>query len=475
MLEVQTQNSANKLDSERLWKAVLAELQLSLSELNYNTWFKNTLARNLTENSLEIVVSSSYAKKRMQTQFYSLIESSVNKIGKGKYKLSFAIEDIEKIKKKNGIQKETEIGPLFKTAEKTIKEINLKDTGLHPKFTFENYLMGKTNQLAYAIATTVAEKPGEAYNPYFLYSGVGLGKTHLMQAIGHRILQKNPNVKVLYCTGESYTNEFIEALQGKKGGKYAGNTFRNKYRNVDVLLIDDVQFIAGKEATQEEFFHTFNTLLMSQKQIVLTSDRPPKDFTNLEARIKSRFGSGIIADIQAPDVEMRTAILRAKRDRNNEEIPNEALDYIAERVSTNVRELEGAYLQVLTFAKATGKKVTKELAAEALGQSIIEQTSKPINLNQILKLVSNYYSITIKELKGKKRSKDIVIPRHIAMYLMYDLTKTPLTSIGELLGGRDHTTVMHGVKKIEEELLIEPQTKEDIANIKQMLHIGSTL
>ena len=316
----------------------------------------------------------------------------------------------------------------------------------------------------------MAERPGEIYNPVFIYSGVGLGKTHLMQAIGNFILKNKPGMKVIYTTGESFTNEMIDAIQSGKGkGRYASNDFRNKYRKADVFLIDDVQFIAGKDATQEEFFHTFNALYLAQKQIVITSDKPPKDFTNLEERISSRFNSGIIVDMQTPDVETRIAILRARRDKDGDTISNEVINIIAETVTTNIRELEGAYLRLLSVAKATGTDVTPDTALLTLGQTIKERNKKPVNMNEILNAVCNYYSIKSADLKGKKRTKELVLPRQVVMFLIKDLTNTPYMTIGDFLGGRDHTTVMHGVDKIGEEVRTKQTIREDIVNVKQML------
>jgi len=291
-----------------------------------------------------------------------------------------------------------------------------------------------------------------------------------MQAIGNFILKNKPGMKVIYTTGESFTNEMIDAIQSGKGkGRYASNDFRNKYRKADVLLIDDIQFIAGKDATQEEFFHTFNALYLSQKQIVITSDKPPKDFTNLEERISSRFNSGIIVDMQTPDFETRIAILRARRDKDMDPISNEVINIIAESVTSNVRELEGAYLRVLSFSKATGEEITPEAALMTLGQTIKEKSKKPVNMNEILNAVCNYYSIKSVDIKGKKRTKELVLPRQVVMYLIKELTNTPYMGIGDFLGGRDHTTVMYGVEKIGQDIKEKHEIHQDIVNVKQML------
>ena len=448
--------------NKKLWDAVLADMQVTLSEMEYGMWFKQTTAQIVGEVQIEIVCPSVYISDMLKKKYLSLIQNSVNRISKNSYDISFKVE----AKHQNIEDKDR--GPLFSNAHSANNNSN---NTLNPKFTFENYVMGANNRLAFSIATAVADNPGRIYNPFFLYSKVGLGKTHLMQAVGNRILQKNPDSKIIYATSETFTNELIENLQlGKSKGKYTSNKFREKYRNVDVLLIDDIQFIAGKEATQEEFFHTFNTLHMAQKQIVLTSDRPPKDFTNIEERITSRFGMGIIADIQSPDIETRIAILRNKRDKNGDDMPNEVIDFIAENISTNIRELEGAYLQVITFARAVGQELNVKTASEAIGQSI-RTAAKPVNLNQILKVVSNYYNVSISDIKSKKRTQELVTPRQMSMFLLYELTKTPYITIGELLGGRDHTTVIHGVKKVEEGIKAYGKTKSEYLNIKQLLNV----
>jgi len=455
------------LQEQKLWDAVLADMQLTLSELEFGTWFKNTYIAEITENTIDIACPSTFASDTLRKKYLSLIQNSINKIGKKEYEITFKIEHKDRAE----AQVAATAGPLFTNASQNNGDQGTRNTAnLNTNFTFENYVMGSNNRLAYSIATAVADNPGRVYNPFFIYSNVGLGKTHLMQAVGNRVLQKNPNAKVYYCTSEDFTNELIEAVQsGKTKGKYTSNKFREKYRNVDVLLIDDIQFIAKKETTQEEFFHTFNTLHMSQKQIVITSDRPPKDFTNVEERITSRLGMGIIADIQSPDIETRIAILRNKRDKAGDEMPNEIIDFIAENVTTNIRELEGAYLQVLTYSRATGQDLNLKTAAESLGQSIRMQAAKPMNVNQILKVACSYYNVTLTDIKGQRRTKELVVPRQMAMFLLYELTQTPFVTIGELLGNRDHTTIMHGVKKIEGELKELGRTKQDYLNIKQLL------
>jgi len=456
-----------KEDVELFWKKVLGILETELNPTAYNTWVKSIIPENLTSNSLDLAVPMEYSIKQLE-KYDSLIQDAIDRVGKARFKTRFVVK---KISEESSEIKEKDLGPLFESKKQLKADSRMvAKAGLNSRFTFENFIMGNSNQLAYAIAQAVSEKPGESYNPFFLYSGVGLGKTHLMQAIGNKILQNSPKTNVVYTTGESFMNELIEAIQSGKGrGKYTSNEFRNKFRKADVLLIDDIQFIIGRESTQLEFFHTFNALYMAGKQIVLTSDRPPKDFTNLEKRITSRFGSGIIADIQYPDTDLRTAILRTKRDINRDEVSNEVIDYIAQYVSTNIRELEGAYLQILTTARASGKSPSMELVESVLGKNIKAQRRKSLSLGQILKEVSRYYSIKTVDIKGKRRTKNIVIPRQVAMYLMRELTEEPLMSIGQFLGGRDHTTVMHGIDKVENEMVEMTKIRQDVENVRRML------
>jgi chromosomal replication initiator protein len=462
----------NNINPKELWKSVITDIQLSHAEGSasaYSSLLSKTSVEKIHDDVIEVICPDEFTKRNIQKKLSADIQKSLEKILKKETEISFKIGKTKP--SKEGFRDDT--APLFqsqKNIDDQIKE-RAEKSGLVPKFTFDRYILGSSNQLAFAIAKAVSEKPGEAYNPVFLYAGVGLGKTHLVHAIGNYIIRNKPTLKVIYTTGESFTNELIEALQSGRGngGRYSSNEFRNKYRKADVLLIDDVQFIIGKNTTQEEFFHTFNTLYMAQKQIVITSDRPPKDFQNLEQRITSRFSSGIIVDIQPPDFEMRSAILRNKRDQNQDPIPNSVIDLIAEKVATNTRELEGAYLQVLTKVTASGLGASPEIAAQILGQTIKETPTKSINASNIIKTVCTYYSIKSADIKGERRIKDLVIPRQVAMYLIKEMTNIPLMAIGDLLGGRDHTTIMHGIKKVEDDIKTQGKTKQDISNLKRLM------
>ncbi|MBP7927848.1 chromosomal replication initiator protein DnaA [Patescibacteria group bacterium] len=460
-------------ETEKLWKKALGDMQTLLNPMTYRTWILKITAENLTEDSIDLVLISDYAKKQTN-RFASLIADALERVSGKKLAINFVVrEDIGTPTEKP----DKPLGPLFidnetqrENGKGTKVDVSIiRRSGLTPKFTFENYLVGPHNQLAYAIAIAVANKVSTDYNPFFLYSGVGLGKTHLLQAIGNKILLDNPKTNLLYTTGEAFTNELIESIQSGKGkGKYTANEFRKKFRSADVLLIDDVQFIIGRETTQEEFFHTFNTLYMEGKQLVFTSDRPPKDFTTLEKRITSRFSSGIIADIQQPDMDMRVAILRHKRDSSSAVMANEVIDFIAQAIHSNVRELEGAYLQVVAKALAIKTAPTIEIAQEVLGTNT-HAMNKHVGINQILKAVCKYYAVKAEDVKGKRRTKEMVLPRQVAMYLIYDITKTPLMSIGDFLGGRDHTTIMHGVEKIKHELKETERIRQEVAAVRQLL------
>ena len=467
-----------------LWIRLSSELELSGNSSVYKI-YSPRMGVQVAGGELLVLCPDGHSISVIEKAFRKSVEAFVAKAAPEYKKVGFVVGKVEHKEKRVDVNKaplfaqpqaktsNSRVGGTDEVARKANGTMNGDGSGLSAKYTFENYLMGSSNQLAYAVAKAVAERPGESYNPLFLHSGVGLGKTHLMQAIGNKILTEKPHLKVIYSTGEAFMNELIEAIQTSKGrGQYTINKFRSKFRTADVLLIDDVQVIAGTESTQEEFFHTFNTLYMAQKQIVLTSDRPPKDFVKLEERVRSRFGSGMIVDIKPPDLDMRIAILRNKRDEAGDTVQNDALDIIALTVSSNIRELLGAYIQVVTSAKTNGVEPTKDFVAQELGQRVANEKRRPVNLQQILRAVCSYYSVKIDDIKGHRRTKELVIPRHMAMYLIYDLTKTPYMSIGDFLGGRDHTTILHGVKKVEDELKDTAKTKQDVANIVQNVYAG---
>ena len=360
--------------------------------------------------------------------------------------------------------------------KKAYKSDIFEQANLNPKYTFDTFVVGKNNNFAHAASLAVAESPGEIYNPLFLYGGVGLGKTHLMHSIAHFILERNPSKKILYVTSETFTNELIDALKSGKssgGNESAMTAFRDKYRNIDVLLVDDIQFIIGKESTQEEFFHTFNHLHSLGKHIIISSDKPPKDIETLEARLRTRFEWGLIADISSPDYETRMAILYKKIELDGLEryhIPNEVMQYIASNVKSNIRELEGSLNKLIALHKLKNEDINIMLAAEALKDIISPNESRQITPELIIDIVSEHYSVSIQDLKSGKRNSNIAIPRQVAMYLCREMTDTPLKSIGIMLGGRDHSTVSHGVEKVAEELQIDEALNNTIDIIKKKIN-----
>ena len=336
---------------------------------------------------------------------------------------------------------------------------------LNARYTFANFVVGSNNRLAHAAALSVAERPGHSYNPLFVYGGSGLGKTHLMHAIGHAVTARHPKKRVAYATSEKFTNEFINSIRAQKG-----EDFRERYRRIDVLLIDDIQFIAGKEGTQEEFFHTFNAIHEEGKQIVISSDRPPKAITQLEDRLRSRFEWGLIADISAPDLETRIAILRAKAEAQNIGVPPPVIDFLAQRIVSNIRELEGALTRVVAYASLNAVPVTTQLAQDMLQNILYNPQRKSLSPERIVETVAKYYGVPLDQIKGKARDKQIVLPRQIAMYLMREETEAPLLRIGEALGGRDHSTVLHGCEKIEREMAENDDFRRDIGALREMLY-----
>ncbi|KLU68141.1 MAG: hypothetical protein RHS_6032 [Robinsoniella sp. RHS] len=345
---------------------------------------------------------------------------------------------------------------------------NLEKANLNPKYTFDTFVVGGNNNFAHAASLAVAESPGEMYNPLFIYGGVGLGKTHLMHSIAHFILERNPLSKVLYVTSESFTNELIEAI--RNGNNTAMTKFREKYRNIDVLLIDDIQFIIGKESTQEEFFHTFNDLHGSKKQIIISSDKPPKEIQTLEGRLRSRFEWGLIADISSPDYETRMAILRKKEELDGYQIDDDVIKYIATNIKSNIRELEGALNKLMAFSNLEKREITVGLAEEALKDIISPDENREITPELIIDIVAEHFHLRPEDLKGNKRNSEIVFPRQIAMFLCREMTDTPLKTIGNIMGKKDHTTIIHGCKNINNEMAKSENVRNTVEIIKKKIN-----
>lgn len=429
-----------------IWEEALKLLQDEMTSVSFSTWIEPIIPMSIEGNVFFLEVPSEFNLGIIKSRYKELIQNVIKLITRRDL-------EIELVLKSADIRAKTSV-----PAEEAATAVSV----LNPKYTFSSFVKGSGNQLAHAAALAVAESPATAYNPLFIYGGVGLGKTHLMHAIGHYIIEQNPRSKVLYTSSEKFTNELINAIKDDKNEE-----FRNKYRNIDVLLIDDIQFIGGKERTQEEFFHTFNALYEANKQIVLSSDKPPKEILTLEDRLRSRFEWGLIADIQAPDIETRIAILRKKSQFERYDIPNEVLVYIADNIESNIRELEGALNRVIAYASLTGSAITLELAQDCLKQILAGISVANVNHNTIMKVVSRYYDITPDQLTTQKRSRDVTYPRQVAMYLCRELTGMSLPRIGQVFGGRDHTTVMHACEKIQEELDKNNELRRAITELKR--------
>lgn len=430
-----------------IWEKSLDLLKDELTEISFNTWIKTISPLKLTSDTVFLSVPASFNKGILESRYQGLIMNAIKQVTFKEYKINFVVPSEEE-----DIQNLT-------------SQINQNDdvakSILNPKYTFDTFVIGNSNRFAHAAALAVAEAPAQAYNPLFIYGGVGLGKTHLMHAIGHFVLSQNSSTKVLYVSSEKFTNELINAIKDDKNEE-----FRSKYRNIDILLIDDIQFIAGKERTQEEFFHTFNALYEANKQIIISSDKPPKDITTLEERLKSRFEWGLIADMQAPDLETRIAILRKKAQLENLDVPNDVMVFIANKIASNIRELEGALNRVIAFASLTKNEITIDLAHEALKDILSAEKTKVINCETIQAVVARYFNVRPEDFKSKKRTRDIAYPRQIAMYLCRELTDMSLPKIGNDFGGRDHTTVIHAYEKIKEDIENNSETRKAVNEIK---------
>ncbi len=403
-----------------VWDKVLQNIRTEIGSTSFDIWFSMVKYNTCRNEKIYISVPNTLTKEWIESRYLENMQKTFRDLTK---------QDISLILTTEPIEKDAYISPL------------------NSKYTFDTFVVGNSNRFAHAACYAVGETPSRAYNPLFIYGGVGLGKTHLMQAIGHRILSNNPKYSVMYVSSEQFTNELIGSI---KDDNTPG--FRNKYRNIDVLLIDDIQFLAGKERTQEEFFHTFNTLYEANKQLVISSDRPPRNIPTLEDRLRSRFEWGLITDIQTPDLETRIAILRKKAQSDNFNIPYDVLDYIANYIDSNIRELEGALVRLVAFATINNKPLNMTTATEALKDILPPPGPKLITIECIQKAVCKFYGLDISEMLSKKRNKQLVVPRQVAMFLCRRLTDASLPLIGDQFGGRDHTTVMHSVDKINREV-----------------------
>jgi chromosomal replication initiator protein len=456
------------MDAKQVWRAALGELQVSLSPANYETWLKDTQLVDVDEQRFRIGVPNGFAKDWLETRYRSLISQTLARIVGYSVQVEFVIAASE------AAAGDGSEPPRLAAAPPAPQQVRLEPTrvggeggatNINPRYTFSTFIVGSANRLAHAASLSVAERPGHAYNPLFLYGGVGLGKTHLMHAIGNQVVAKFPRKRVVYATSEKFTNEFITSIQQGKIDE-----FRARYRRIDLLLIDDIQFIADKERTQEEFFHTFNAIHDDGKQIVLSSDRPPKAILTLEERLRSRFEWGLIADLTAPDLETRIAILRAKAEEGAVPITSDVIEFIARKVVSNIRELEGALNRIVAYASMGAMPISIELAQAVLSNVLYNPKKRQVTPERIARAVSDYYSVPMDALQGQKRDKAIVVPRQIAMFLMREETDVSLLRIGAELGGRDHSTVLHACDKINREVAVNDELRREIAAVRELIY-----
>ena len=468
---------------ENLWKKTLSILKDEVNDQIFTAWFTPIRELSSDDKSITLGVPNKFFENWIKERYISLLSTALQQASGKNLSIRFKIDESvpldepleeaptgeEKEKqeeeKKQEEKKEASGGWLRSvfTGSRQSPEMRQSELGLKANYTFDDFVVGSSNRFAHAAALAVCDRLAKVYNPLFIYGGVGLGKTHLMQAMAHEVLRKNARAKVLYLTSEEFTNQLINAIRTKNTAK-----FRAMYRHVDVLLVDDIQFIAGKDSTQEEFFHTFNALHDAHKQIVICSDRPPKEIQDLEERLVSRFAWGLIADIQAPDFETRIAIIEKKSENESIKVPKEVLYFLAENIKTNIREMEGALIRVVAYAKLTGQEMTVELAREVL-KGMISVGAKNITIDLIQAKVAGFFGITDSDMKTKKRSRAIAYPRQLAMYLSRELTDYSLPDIGGFFGGRDHTTVLHACDKIGKELEENGQTKATIDQLTRII------
>ena len=473
------------MDQRQVWRATLGELEISLSQATFETWFRRTALIRVDEASSTFVlgVASGFAKDWIEERYRSLIAQTVAKIVG--YSVTLTVEVVSEaeldehgalgsrsksLSSASSLTADTDAkaGASTSRSGDAVRIVDASEptrpTNLNARYTFATYVVGSANRLAHAASQSVSERPGGAYNPLFLYGGTGLGKTHLLHAIGNAVMERSPKRRVLYITGEAFTNEFILGIQ-----QGAADAFRSRFRKIDVLLIDDIQFIADKERTQEEFFHTFNTLHSAGKQIVITSDRTPKEISLLEERLRSRFEWGLIADISSPDLETRIAILRSKAEESGVIVADDVVEQVARRVQSNVRELEGALTRLVAVGRLSGMPVTMELAARVLSEAVYPNPKRILEPEQVVAVVAEHFGLTVEQLRGPKRDREIVVPRQIAAYLSREETDASLVRIGGALGGRDHSTIIHGCAKIEREMSYDAELRREVALLRETL------
>ena len=452
-MEVATVLGTNE---EYLWQSCLGALENRFTKPIFETWIKPMRVSRMTTDEVTLTVQNAFAKDWAENRLKATILGTLTEIMGAPMNVRFVISEETDL---GAGQSEPSLLPVPSTAAATIIE-DFRHTGLTERYTFEQFVVGATNRFAHAAAQAVADSPARAYNPLFIYGAVGLGKTHLMHAIGHRVLVSDPKARVVYVSSETFTNEFITAIKNNQTVE-----FRNRYRTVDVLLIDDIQFLEGKEQTQEEFFHTFNTLHEASKQLVISSDRPPKDIQTLENRLRSRFEWGLLTDIQQPDLETREAILRKKAESDHIDVPHEVTSYIAKIIPSNIRQLEGALIKLTAYASLYKKPITVELATEVLRNEIQEVPLRKVTIALIKEKVARFHGITLKELEGQRRDHRLTVPRQIAMYLACDLTNASLPQIAREFGKKDHTTVMYARNKVKDQMERDPEFRSKLKSV----------
>ncbi len=465
------------MDLQEMWQATLGELELTLSKANFTTWFKNTFISSAENNRIVISVPNTFTKAWLEKKYHEAIVRALRNVTSNNVReVTYRVEVrnttplqqfSDQIETTRAVAESPE--PSTSSTPHPQQSTAATEVGLNPRYRFDAFVVGKTSELAHAAALAAATNPGETYNPVFIYGESGLGKTHLLQAVGHHILETKPDTKVLYVTCERFTNDFINAVRGGRGKE-----FKDAYRNVDVLLMDDIQFLTGREGTQEEFFHTFNTLHQANKQIVITSDRSPKDIQGLETRLLSRFEWGMTCDVSCPDFETRVAILEAKAREKRANVQTEVLRSIAGAVQLNVRELEGALNKILAYHQFKNTVPTLESVQTLLQNYVPQAPKRSITPRRLIELVVTYFDLSMDDLLGKSREQRLAFPRQIAMYLLREEAKCSFPSIGDHLGGRDHTTAMHACNKIGDLLKTNDQLKRDIAQLREKLYAGTT-
>jgi len=437
---------------KNIWQQLLSRIEKRIKPQNFKIWFKPAQLHSLTQNKLVIKVPNDFSKKWLKGRYLSMIKKEITQLMGCEMKIDFIYPSVKK-------------GNINLNKKPTFNKNRVVVPKLNPKYNFANFVIGHNNRLAHAAALAVAQSPGHAYNPLFLYGKVGLGKTHLLQAIAHYIIGNKEDMSFTYLSSEQFTNELINSIRDDKTTR-----FRKKYRNTDILLVDDIHFLAGKERTQEEFFHTFNALYEAHKQIALSSDRPPSEIPTLEKRLISRFEWGLIADIQPPDLETRIAILRKKAAAENLDLPDEVILFIAERVKTNIRKLEGCLIRLVAYSSLFKERIEIDSVKETLRDILPQEKSKPITIESIQRIVGKYYKIKEGVIRGKKRVRSIAFPRQVAMYLCRELTDTSFPDIGNKFGGKDHTTVMYAWKKINEQKERDDNLKNDLNELIKIIN-----